>query len=98
MNNQLLPIGSVVTINGAEKKLMVIGITVENAEDGKTYDYIGVPFPEGYINSEFMFLFLHKDIETVNYIGFVNAESQVFRTEYAKLLNNIKIDSETNIE
>lgn len=86
MVNQLLPVGSVITLKGASKKLLIVGITVERAEDRKVYDYIAVPFPEGYIDSETMFLFFHKDIEHVDYIGYVNAEAQTFRLEHAKQL------------
>ena len=96
MINQLLPIGSVITLDGAEKKLMIVGITVQNEEDGKIYDYIGVPYPEGYIDSEIMFLFFHKDIKEVDFIGFVNAESQTFRLEHAKILKDNNIISETD--
>ena len=86
MINQLLPVGSVITLKGATKKLLIVGITVEREEDSKIYDYIAVPYPEGYIDGDTMFLFFHKDIETVNYIGFVDAESQTFRIEHAKRL------------
>ena len=86
MINQLLPVGSVITLKGATKKLLIIGITVERQEDNRVYDYIAVPYPEGYIDGETMFLFFHKDIEEVNYIGFVDAESQTFRIEHARRL------------
>lgn len=94
MINQLLPIGSVITLNGATKKLMIVGITVEREENQKIYDYIGVPYPEGYIDSETMFLFFHKDIENVDYIGYVNAEAQTFRIAHAKYLKEEGIISE----
>ena len=55
MAKQLLPNGSVVTLKGATKKLMTIGIEVEMEGDEKTYDYIAIPYPEGYIDSETMF-------------------------------------------
>ena len=80
MAKQLLPNGSVVTLKGATKKLMTIGIEVEMEGDEKTYDYIAVPYPEGYIDSETMFLFMQEDIENVSFVGFVDAEMQVFRT------------------
>lgn len=92
MMKQLLPIGSVITLIGATKRLMIIGITVES--DKKVYDYIAVPYPEGYIDEETMFLFYHKDIETVNYIGFVDAESQAFRIEHTKYLKDLGVISE----
>lgn len=34
----------------------------------------------GYIDSETMFLFMQEDIENVSFVGFVDAEMQVFRT------------------
>ena len=80
MAKQLLPNGSVVTLKGATKKLMTIGVEVEMEGDEKTYDYIAVPYPEGYIDSETMFLFMQEDIENVSFVGFVDAEMQVFRT------------------
>ena len=52
MAKQLLPNGSVVTLKGATKKLMTIGIEVEMEGDEKTYDYIAIPYPEGYIDSQ----------------------------------------------
>ena len=80
MAKQLLPNGSVVTLKGATKKLMTIGIEVEMEGDEKTYDYIAIPYPEGYIDSETMFLFMQEDIENVSFVGFVGAEMHVFRT------------------
>ena len=74
MAKQLLPNGSVVTLKGATKKLMTIGIEVEMEGDEKTYDYTAVP------DSETMFLFMQEDIENVSFVGFVDAEMQVFRT------------------
>ena len=93
MINQLLPTGNVVTLKDAEKKLLIIGITVEHEELDKVYDYIAVPFPEGYIDQETMLLFDHKDIEKIEFIGFVNADFQAFRAEYEKRLEEMQSDS-----
>ena len=67
-------------LKAATKKLMTIGIEVEMEGDEKTYDYIAIPYPEGYIDSETMFLFMQEDIENVSFVGFVDAQLQVFRT------------------
>ena len=40
MNNKLLPIGSVVTLEGAEKKLMIVGESLVQEDDDTIYDYI----------------------------------------------------------
>lgn len=85
MRNDLLPIGSVIALKGAQKKLMIIGLSMQRDGDDKVYDYVGVPFPEGYVSSDLMLLFMHDDIESVDYLGFINAEVQIFRS---KLQNN----------
>ena len=80
---QLLPIGSVVLLQEATKSLMIIG-TMQVDEDGNKYDYIACVFPEGYLDEETFFMFNHEDIETVQFIGYINAESQA----YIQLLKN----------
>lgn len=85
MSMNLLPIGSVVKLEEAEKALLIIGIAIER-EEGDSFDYMGVPYPEGYIDSETMFLFNHKDIEKVEFLGYINAEAQAFRARYGEML------------
>ena len=47
MYKDLLPIGSVVALQGATRKLLIIGTIVHDEQTNTTYDYIGEPFPEG---------------------------------------------------
>ena len=44
---ELLPIGSVVLLEGAKKKLMIYGVGQTQLNEDKDYDYIGVVYPEG---------------------------------------------------
>ena len=81
----LFPIGTVVKVKGAEKDLMVIGI-MQRSEKGM-FDYLGVLFPEGYLDEEHVYLFNHEDIDLVEYLGYFNAEMQVFMNELAKYLD-----------
>lgn len=81
----LLPIGSVVLLNEAEKKLMIIGILQRNGED--VFDYVGCPYPEGLLDSENLFLFNHKDIAEISYLGFDNIERQIFIKKLETELN-----------
>ena len=78
----LLPVGSVVQLKEATKKLMIAGILMNN--NGVKYDYIGVFYPEGYIDANRMFVFNHEDIEKVDYLGYMNTEFQLFRGTLAK--------------
>ena len=50
MNNKLLPIGSVVTLEGAEKKSTIVGESLVQEDDDTISDYVGqiYHFQEGY--------------------------------------------------
>ena len=84
-SDQLLPIGSVVRLKDGEKDLMIIGILPTN--EGTTYDYLGVFYPEGYLNQEYVFLFNHTDIEKIKFVGFMDVSYQAFRSGLAKILD-----------
>lgn len=77
---EYLPIGSVVLLNNAKKKLVITGIMQisSNKEQAKVYDYLGVPYPEGYVGAESGFLFYHKDIQEVLYRGYTDDERRHF--------------------
>ena len=75
----LLPIGSVVLLKGAEKRLMIYGVMQHDNENTDVeYDYCGVVYPEGNIGGETTFLFNSEDIQTVYFRGYEDAERQRF--------------------
>ncbi|MCL1987185.1 MAG: DUF4176 domain-containing protein [Firmicutes bacterium] len=78
---ELLPIGTVVLLEGGVKKLMIFGVKqTDTLEDGTStdYDYIGVLYPEGNMGKEYQFLFNHKDIADVVFNGFEDQERDNF--------------------
>ncbi|MCY8913256.1 DUF4176 domain-containing protein [Bacillus atrophaeus] len=78
--NKLLPIGSIVLLEGGSKKLMIYGrkqIVVSN--NPKMFDYIGVFYPEGYIDQEYTFAFNHSDIENIIFEGYQDEEETEFQ-------------------
>lgn len=79
MFKELLPIGSVVLLKEGQKKLMIVGMkpTTEHNPD-IIYDYIGVLYPEGYLSSEYFFMFNHKDINDIIFTGYDNPERENF--------------------
>ncbi len=83
MLDDLLPIGSVVGIKKADKKLMIFGIKQKNAETDKEYDYVGVLYPEGNLGPEYQFLFDSDDISEVFFTGYESEERDYF-------INNLK--------
>ena len=74
----LLPVGSVVLLKNATKKLMIIGILQVKPDEEKLYDYLAVPFPEGYMGESNNFLFCHEDINDIVFMGYENPERAEF--------------------
>lgn len=72
----LLPIGSVVRLRDAKKCLMIFGVC--QSQNDKTYDYVGVLWPEGSMGVETQILFPHEDIEEVVFTGYHTEERQSF--------------------
>lgn len=74
-----LPIGSVVLMRDATKKVMITGYAVKSPDFGeKVFDYIGCLFPEGVISSDKNLLFDHKDIHQIFAIGYSDEEQKLF--------------------
>lgn len=74
----LLPVGSVVLLKDATKKLMIMGVLQVNPKENRMYDYIGVPYPEGFVGSDNNFLFNHDDINDIIFTGYTNPERDSF--------------------
>lgn len=75
---KLLPIGSVVLLKEAEKKLMIFGIRQTNEETGQDYDYVGVLYPEGNMGENMRFMFDHSDIDQIVFKGYSDEERTQF--------------------
>lgn len=73
-----LPIGSVVLLENALKKVMITGYAITNDEDNKIYDYMGCLWPEGVISSDRNILFDHEKIEKIFAVGYSNEETKTF--------------------
>lgn len=91
---ELLPIGSVVLLKDATKKLMIIGILQVKPDVGKIYDYLGVPYPEGYLGGDNNFLFFHDDINDVIFTGYTNPERKNFMDVIKIFYDKAKSDSD----
>ena len=82
--NELLPIGSIVLLEGAEKKLMIFGVGQTQLEENKDFDYIGVVYPEGNMGEGSQFLFNHSDIEEIVFRGYEDEK----RDNFLEMLNS----------
>lgn len=95
---KLLPIGSIVKLEGSEKNVMVIGVCPQTRnEDGTTVtsDYVGVMYPEGYISPDFFFTFNQDQIVSVEFEGYRNGnEWEEFTAMVGKIVSNTSKNSE----
>ncbi|MED1408246.1 MULTISPECIES: DUF4176 domain-containing protein [Bacillus] len=80
MNSQLLPIGSIVILKEGTKKLMIFGRKQQvETDEVRKFDYMGCPYPEGYLNPDFTYLFNHDDIQEVVSTGYEDQEERTFQ-------------------
>ena len=89
-----LPLGSVVTLKNAQKKIMIIGRY--QVSDDVLYDYSGVLFPEGYLKQNQLYVFNNEDVDAIYYMGMQNEEEFTFRKKLAEI--NEQKEKEDNKE
>ncbi len=88
--NIMLPIGTVVLLKNASKRLMITGYLPIAQE--KTYDYIGCLYPEGFLSMEDAFLFNDEEIDEISHLGLFDKETE----EYEKILLLIKEETKNS--
>ena len=91
----LMPVGSVVLLEGGTKKVIIVGILqAKNQENGNTmiYDYLGVPYPEGYLGEESAFLFQHASIREVAFRGYDDEERETFLNLLEKVVASVDVE------
>ena len=82
-----LPIGSIVLLNDATKRLMITGFCIVPKENPKKmYDYCGCLYPEGVLNSNMTCLFNHDQIEKVYHMGLIDEEEKEFKTKLGEIV------------
>lgn len=75
----LLPVGTVVELDGFDNKVMIIGLIQFLEEKSVLYDYSGVIYPIGYMDAESNYLFNKDQITRIYYYGYVDEEQQTFQ-------------------
>lgn len=77
---EVLPLGSVVTLQKGTKKVMIIGRIQVESETQKLYDYSAVLYPEGMLDPSSLYLFQHEDIDKIYHVGMQNSDEFAFRS------------------
>lgn len=92
-----LPVGTVIKLKEAEKRVVIIGIMQQANINDKVelFDYVGVPYPEGFFGTESTILFQEEDIEIVQSLGFSDIERQQLISNIAELMEQLKNDENT---
>ena len=87
---KFLPIGTVVILKEAEKKLMVTGfLPIDNEGEPVTYDYSGCVYPEGILSYDETLLFNHEQIDKIFFLGYEDEEEKEFKKELMNELDDL---------
>lgn len=79
IQEELLPIGSVVKFKDWNQTLMIYGRMQNDSKTLKRWDYVACFYPHGNLDKESNIFFNHKDISEVVFKGYVNEEEIAFR-------------------
>lgn len=74
-----LPIGSVVHISGKDGLILVVGCMQRQVDNGRLWDYLGVPYPVGLSDPNDTILFDKDGIDMVLFIGLQNSDGEKFQ-------------------
>ena len=89
MFNKVLPIGTIVLLKNATKRVMIIGYCKYKGNNtSKVYDYVGCIYPEGYISPDTTALFDHEQIDVIFSLCFRNMIQYDFQQKLEKALED----------
>ena len=89
----LLPIGSVVLLKGGKKRVMIYGRKQIREGEDKVWDYIACLYPEGNLGPDYTYVFDHKSIKKVFFIGFQDYEEIEYKKIIKQSLEQDEIDN-----
>lgn len=90
MKEKYLPIGTVVTLKNAKKRIMIIGYCPVDNGNKQMYDYSACIYPEGLLDSNKILLFNHDQIEQINFEGLNDEEQKENNEQIKKLVSSMK--------
>lgn len=88
--NDLLPIGTVVTLRFVEQAIMIYGRKQQQEDKDKIWDYVACPYPQGHISDESNIFFNHKQIREIIFKGFESEGEMILRQEILEKDGNQK--------
>ena len=90
IKEKFLPIGTVVLLKGATRRIMITGFcSIDSDNREKMWDYCGCLYPEGVLSSTQSCLFNHKKKEKIYHMGLSDDEEEIrFKKNLEVLLKN----------
>ena len=89
--DEFLPIGSVVLLEGGNKRIMICGRIQAQAGSDIIYDYSARYYPEGIVDPKSMFFFNRDAIETVYFRGYEDQDELDYRHDVLDQLGELEI-------
>lgn len=86
MKDKFLPIGTVAVLEGAVKKVMIIGYKPKS-EQGEVYDFIGCLYPEGIVTTDQYLVFNYDQIKRVFQQGYSDDECAALKLKIEEINN-----------
>ena len=97
MYENMLPIGSVVLLKNANKRVMIVSRIVVAKGSTDIYDYCGCYYPEGIIDIDSLTFFNRDDIDTLYFVGFQDGEELQFRSQVLASVGELAVDENGRI-
>ncbi|GAA0075625.1 hypothetical protein UT300005_00030 [Clostridium sp. CTA-5] len=90
--NELLPLGSIVTFEGTNKKVIIIGRIehLKGDDSDKIYDYAGCIYPEGSVSANSNYLFDAALINKVYFKGYQDEKEIEYNKQLIKYRESLK--------
>ena len=85
--NELFPIGTIVTIKGINKPVMIIGYLPKVNE--RVYDYMGVPYPTGMVSEKSTLVFDHGVLEKLVAEGYKDEDGDKLLKAIPRLVSGL---------
>jgi hypothetical protein len=99
MNEEYLPLGTIVRLNNSNAKVMIIarGSLYNKLGDFGYFDYSAVPYPFGLFDSNNVLFFNQEDVQEVIFKGYKDDEeaayiSDLVRTISEKNIQHLRIE------
>lgn len=83
-----LPIGTVVLLKDATRKVVIIGYAISENGSNEVWDYLGCAYPVGVISSDSNLLFNKEQIGKIVFMGYADEEGEKFSKD---LENNMRL-------